>query len=178
MYHILNTRLLALVALLAIGGGLRADIIIRAGPVTVRVGHGVSVDVSPRVCPPGVPSMPPAVPVGVPLLPPDGVPLEIAPPAPPVPLPGDDTTRKVSEKRQSTQTIYDFATSFKPSAGTHEAVVVHPYTNTPVKVSFTLPEGTPTVKIKGGLRRAVEFNYGNRGVEVWFYRDGRVLVKN
>ena len=44
--------------------------------------------------------------------------------------------------------------------------------------NFTLPDGSPTVRIKGGLRRAVEFNYGNRGVEVWFYRDGRVVVRN
>jgi hypothetical protein len=132
--------------------------------------------------PPLVQPMPPASPVGIPLLPPDGVPLEIAPPAPPVPLPGADTTRRVSEKApstQGTQSIYDFAASFKPSAGTHEVVVLHPYANTPVRVNFTLPEGTPTVKIKGGLRRAIEFNYGSRVVEVWFYRNGQVvIVKN
>jgi hypothetical protein len=190
MFHIINTRVLALVALLAVGGGLQADIIIRAGPVTVRVGQGVSVNVRPVVnvevrplmVPRGTPAMPPAAPTSLPVLPPDGVPLQIAPPAPPVPLPGADTTRSVSEKPQTTtqgtQTIYDFATSFKPSAGTHEAVVMHPYSNTPVKISFTLPDGTPSVKIKGGLRRAVEFNYGNRVVEVWFYRNGQVVVRN
>ncbi len=174
MNTLFNSRLLALIAVVSLTGGLRADIIIRAGPVTVRVGQGVSVEVRPHMVPP----MPPAAPVGVPVQPPDGVPLEIAPPAPPVPLPGADTTRKVSEKPRTTPTIFEFAASFKPCAGTHEAVVVHPYTNTPVRVSFTLPEGSPTVKIKGGLRRAVEFNYGNRGVEVWFYRDGRVVVRN
>src|SRR5437879_1740217 len=150
MFTIINTRLLALITLLAVGGSVRADLIIRAGPVTVRVGHGVSVEVRPHMVPPCLPLMPPAAPASIPVQPPDGVPLEIAPPAPPVPLPGADTTRTVSEKRQTTQSIYDFATSFKPSAGTHEVVVMHPYSNTPVKVNFTLPDGTPTVKIKGG----------------------------
>ena len=49
MFNSITNRLLALLALLAVGGSLRADLIIRAGPITVRVGQGVSVEVRPRV---------------------------------------------------------------------------------------------------------------------------------
>jgi hypothetical protein len=28
------------------------------------------------------------------------------------------------------------------------------------------------------VRKAIDFNYGNRDVAIWFYRDGRVMVKN
>jgi hypothetical protein len=43
-------------------------------------------------------------------------------------------------------------------------------------VCFTLPPGCPKVCVKGALRRCIEFDYGKREVEVWFYRDGRVKV--
>ena len=55
--------------------------------------------------------------------------------------------------------------------------VTHPYTNSPVKVSFALPSGSPQVKVGGALRRCVEFRYGKHHTEIWFYRDGRVNVK-
>ncbi len=167
-----NFRVLGVVALLGVCSTAWADIIIQTGPVTVRVGNGVSVDVHPR---PRmlVPTMPTA-PTGPSVEPPPGVPLEIAPPAPPVPLPGNGTPRTVGQP----MTIYEFAGCFKPTPGTHEMVLLHPYSGCPVKVSFCLPEGCPTVKVKGGLRRCIEFSYGKRDIEVWFYRDGRVKVNN
>jgi hypothetical protein len=102
---------------------------------------------------------------------PPGVPLEIAPPAPAVPLPGREASSRPP-------TIQEFAAGFHPSAGNHEVVVLHPYTNSPVKVSFALPPGSPQVKVGGILRRCVEFKYGKHHTEIWFYRNGQVKVKS
>jgi hypothetical protein len=163
-------------------------VVVQAPFVRVGTGYGGTEVRAPfvRVGTPGpivTPAMPRAEPAPTPLpvQPPEGVPLEIAPPAPPVPLPGAGTppeTRTVSSAPKGTQTIYDYVASFKPAAGSHEIVVLHPYTNNPVKVSFILPEGSPSVRVKGVVRKAIDFNYGNRDVAIWFYRDGRVLVKN
>src|SRR5262245_28436384 len=164
-------RLLSVVVLLGVCSAAWADIVIQTGPVTVRVGNGVGVRVGhavdvevrprPRML---VPTMP-TVPTSPSVEPPPGVQLEIAPPAPPVPLPGNGTTRTVGQP----MTIYDFAGCFKPTPGTHEVVLMHPYSGCPVRVSFCLPEGCPRVTVKGSLRRCIEFNYGKRDIEVWFY---------
>jgi hypothetical protein len=165
-------------------------VVVQAPFVRVGTGYGGTEVRAPfvRIGTPGpsvTPVMPRAEPAprALPVQPPDGVPLEIAPPAPPVPLPGGGTppeTRTVTSppKGKGTQTIYDYVASFKPAAGSQEIVVLHPYTNYPVKVSFTLPEGTPVIRVKGVVRKAIDFNYGTRDVAIWFYRDGRVLVKN
>lgn len=164
MRRICNSRLLAFAVLFGLSSAAWAEIIIRAGPVTVRVGQGVGVEVRPRAMPAR------AAEAGPDVQPPEGVPLEIVPPAQPVPLPGSKAVRP--------PTIQEFTAGFKPTPGTHEAVILHPYSNCPVKVSFCLPDGCPKVRVKGSLRRAIEFNYIGKDVQIWFYRDGRVKVNN
>lgn len=199
MRHLCNPRLLAVAALIGLAGIAHADFNLQRRIVGVRVGPGgvevrapfVRVYTGPpgteviapfvRIQTPGRlpgPVMPPAS-EPIPVQPPADVPLKIVPPAPPVPLPGDPPApeKRVSAS-PSTQTIYDFTAGFKPAAGRHDIVVVHPYTNALVKVSFVLPEGTPTVRVKGVVRRAIEFHYGGKDVAIWFYRDGRVSVNN
>lgn len=67
----------------------------------------------------------------------------------------------------------EFAAAFKPLPGTHEVVLLHPGTNQPVNVVFTLPQGTPKVHV---LRRALIFDYGRQEVEIRFQTGGRVKV--
>jgi hypothetical protein len=72
-------------------------------------------------------------------------------------------------------TVKEFAASFKPQpeGGQYEAVLKHPYTGKPVKVSFTLPPGTPRRIMTSKPR--LEFRYPRgRPVVVRFYRDGSV----
>jgi hypothetical protein len=74
-------------------------------------------------------------------------------------------------------TVKDFATTFKPlpSGATYEVVFQHTFTGKPVKVSFTLPPGTPRKVTAGKLR--LEFRYGiGRTVVIRFYRNGSVKV--
>src|SRR5436190_1187434 len=163
MRHPILSRLLAVAALLVLAGIARADFNLQRGVVGVRVGPGgvevrapfvnvysgpAGVDVRAPFVHIRTPGRMPAVicppaPAVVPVQPPADVPLEIAPPAPPVPLPSAQPApdkREASSSPARTQTIYDFTASFKPAAGSHEAVVLHPYSNAPVKVSFVLPE--------------------------------------
>lgn len=145
---------------------LAGDIVYQGKKAAVRVGPGgvevlapgVRVEVRPHLLRPA-----PVV------QPPEGVPLQIAPPAPPVPLPG--ATRP--------PTIDEFVAGFKPTGGHFEVTLLHPFTNCPTKVCFALPPGCPKkVKVGGCLRRCIEFDYGKKEIEIWFYRDGRVKVNN
>jgi hypothetical protein len=103
------------------------------------------------------------------------VPLEVLPPARQIPVPG---TPPPPVEIQRPPTIQEFVASFKPCPGNYEVVLTHPHTCRPVKVCFTLPEGCPRVKIKGLLRKCVDFNYGRCDVQIWFLCDGRVRVNN
>jgi hypothetical protein len=72
-------------------------------------------------------------------------------------------------------TVKDFASTFKPQpqGGQYEVVLKHTFTGKPVKVSFTLPPGSPKRIVAGKLR--LEFRYPRgKPVVVRFYRDGSV----
>jgi hypothetical protein len=141
----------------------RADVIIRGGPVLIRVGGPpVVVPVQRAVVQPPVEVQPPP-----------GVPLEIAPPAQPVPLPG--STVPLDPARPLT--VKEFVCSFQPTCGTHSVVLLHPFTNCPVNVCFTLPSGCGKVKVKKCLRERVVFDFGRKEVEIVFLRKGGVRVR-
>ncbi|MBI1913184.1 MAG: hypothetical protein HYS12_00240, partial [Planctomycetes bacterium] len=143
---------LALVVV-ALAADARADVLIRGGPVLIRVGG------PPVVVP--VQTQSPSVEVQ----PPPGVPLEIAPPAQPVPLPGS-----VPVLPTRPLTVREFVCSFQPTCGTHSVVLLHPFTNCPVNVCFTLPSGCGKVKVKRCLRERIVFDFGRKEVEIVFLR--------
>jgi hypothetical protein len=87
---------------------------------------------------------------------------------PPVPIdPGSGTGMPPS--------LAAFAAAFRPQAGHHEAVLLHPATGQPVKVGFTLPDGEPR-KVRV-LRYRVAFDYGRKTIALIFRRDGTVQVR-
>jgi hypothetical protein len=129
-----------------------ADVYVRAPFVRVHVGSGG---------PPPV-YLPPAPVVVAPR------PVVVQPPVV-VPQPG---TVVVYEHPM---THPEFARVFRPAQGTYEAVLIHPDTCLPVRVCFTLPCGCPKkVRVE---RHELEFDYGDREVEIRFKRDGRVKVE-
>jgi hypothetical protein len=71
-------------------------------------------------------------------------------------------------------TPQEFAQTFHPSAGTHEAVLIHPRTGAAVRVAFTLPPGTPRVFAN---QRLIEFDYGRTRVTLVFTIFGTVRVE-
>jgi len=160
---------LALVVVAAFAAAdARADVIIRGGPVLIRVGGPpVVVPVQRTIIQTEAPPPP------VEVQPPPGVPLEIAPPAQPVPLPGSfvpvDPARPL--------TVKEFACSFQPTCGTHNVVVLHPFTRCPVNVCFTLPSGCARVKVKKCVRERIVFDFGRKEVEIVFLRKGGVRVR-
>jgi hypothetical protein len=90
---------------------------------------------------------------------------------PPVPLP-----IPVETAPPRAPTLTAFAATFKPAAGRYEVVVEHPATGQPVKVGFSLPEGTPKrVKVH---RRELDFEYQGKVVSIRFMRDGEVRVRD
>ena len=90
---------------------------------------------------------------------------------PPVPLP----ISFEAAPTRTAPTLNEFAASFAPKAGRYEVDIVHPFTGKPVKVSFTLPDGSPRrVKVQ---RRGLDFDYGSRQVSIRFLRDGEVRVR-
>jgi hypothetical protein len=72
-------------------------------------------------------------------------------------------------------TLATFASTFPPTPGLHEVVLLHPFTNQPVKVNFALPPGPPR-KVHVN-RRSVEFDYGKHYVRLVFFRSGDVQVQ-
>jgi len=69
---------------------------------------------------------------------------------------------------------YEFARTFQPAPGSYDVVLTHTRTLAPVRVSFTLPPGTPRVR---ALPHALVFEYPNRQeVEVRFAVGGQVRV--
>ncbi len=67
----------------------------------------------------------------------------------------------------------EFAGSFQPAAGNYEVTFLHPGSHEPVTVSFSLPEGAPTVRVHP---REVSFDYGKHSVRIRFRIFGKVAV--
>jgi hypothetical protein len=150
---------LALAGLVAWGNTARAQIVVRAPFVHVQVGPG------------GVYVQAPGVIVDIKKMPHRGPIIVGNPPAgamEPLPRPALG-----SGPIERPPTIKEFAETFRPREGTHQAVVIHPTTGQPVKVEFTLPAGTPEVRVNS---REVEFDYGKSEVEVRFLLNGGVKV--
>jgi hypothetical protein len=72
-------------------------------------------------------------------------------------------------------TLEQFASSFKPKAGSYEVDLINPVSKQPTKVRFTLPEGTPTkVQVRP---HEIEFRYGiMQFVRIEFDKDGAQVV--
>jgi hypothetical protein len=171
MNRFVGVWLTTIVAVLAVTSASRAEVVVqtpvgtfvfgrmapRCGPgVDVQVGGivGVHVRPGPVVAPPISPD------VALPIVPPSNVlpaprPLDAPPPA---------------------VTLQDFAASFKPCPGTYEVCIVHPKTGEPVKVTFSLPEGSPS-KVRM-TRRELDFDYGKYRVAIRFRHDGSVSVSS
>ena len=71
-------------------------------------------------------------------------------------------------------TVDEFAKGFRPAAGKYQVTLLHPRTNAPVTVAFTLPQGNPRVRV---TNRLIDFDYGRQEVEIRFLLGGRVEVK-
>ncbi len=131
------------------------DVIIRAPFVSVRTGSGGTAVRAPftRV---NV-GAPPVVIYGQPQ------PVEVIGPPAGMPTPAPVVA----------MTHYDFARTFRPVAGNHEVVLIHPRTGCPVRVCFSLPCGCPDVRVKCD---ELKFDYGRVEVEIDFKSGGRVRV--
>jgi len=147
--------LTALMGLLGLAPASRADVYIHVPFVTVRVGDR-----------PGMVYVKPPV-IGPIIV---GQPVDVLPPPRPavieVPGPQPAVVR--------VPTMDEFAASFKPAPGKYEVMIVHPLSGEPVKVAFTLPEGTPkrvTVRL-----REIDFEYARSEVSIRFIRNGMVRV--
>jgi hypothetical protein len=62
-------------------------------------------------------------------------------------------------------TLCEFASTFKPVPGSHEAWLINPVKGCPVKVCFNLPCGCPHVKV---CKREIVFDYGCHAVKIHF----------
>jgi hypothetical protein len=69
----------------------------------------------------------------------------------------------------------EFAASFQPLPGNYEVMLLHPYTDCPVRVCFRLPDAC--LKKVHVDRNELEFDYGKHEVEIKFKRNGRVEVE-
>jgi hypothetical protein len=181
---------------LIVAAPARADIVINAPFVSVHVGQGGGV----RVCTPwATVQAPRPVVVTTPYTPPIVVPTRSARPAAPAQVPapvesapaskiGDPIPVPIPKPGQTDFSVpvplpearamshREFADTFKPAAGTYEVVLMHPVTNKPVNVTFTLPPGTPS-KVRV-LPRRIAFDYGRQTVLILFQGDGTVRVSN
>lgn len=93
------------------------------------------------------------------LLPPDEAPPPLVLPAAPKP------TRPI--------TLSEFAANFKPEAGTYEVLFVHPTRGYAASVTFTLPPGSPVIRVH---KRELEFDYGKHEVRIRFRIGGKIAV--
>lgn len=183
MQRLLAFSLAALVVLTIAPAPSRADIIIQVPFVTIRIPIAPRSMSRPRLLQPGPTGQ--GSQTAPQVEPPPGVPLEIGPPAPPVPQVGQPAPLSLpsppggegNERGSRPMTVQEFAFNFRPSVGgTYTVAVHHPFTGAPVAVTLTLPPGTPTVRIKRGLRQRVQFIYGRKQIDIVFLRNGRVRV--
>jgi len=165
--------LLTLATLFTLSSAARADFIYQGRFITIHIKSGKPAE---------MPVQPDARPKVV--LPPPGLPLEVAPPGKPVPTVGSTSQQSQqtvpmsgvvkTPKSATTFTVQEFATFFKPNGGNYRTTLIHPFTSRPVDVAFTLPIGSPKVSYSKEL---LEYNYGKQAVEIRFERDGQVNVK-
>jgi len=118
------------------------------------VGHPRPIFVPVPIAPVQIVPLAP-VPIIPEFLPPQPYPIPIAPPIP---------------------TMKEFFGHFKPCPGKYEIVVLHPCSNKPVQVCFTLPDCP--LKNYEVNKRSVEFDYQNGfEVDIIFRLFGKVDVK-
>jgi hypothetical protein len=134
---------------------------------------------SPAVPPPPAPAPDNQAPVVSRFVPAQPVPDSPTTPTVPVrdPLPLLPNTVPESRRPDAplrASTFETFVATFKPAPGTYEAILIHTHTNQPVKVTFTLPEGTPRRVLVN--RHAIEWDYGQRYVKVGFFPNGETRV--
>jgi hypothetical protein len=91
-----------------------------------------------------------------------------APPPVPIPIPVATAAARVP-------TLNEFAATFQPRPGHFVVDVEHPVTGRPVRVSFTLPEGS--LKRVVVHRRELDFEYRGREVSIRFLHGGEVRVR-
>jgi hypothetical protein len=182
----LRLGLTSLAALVALTASARAQVTVQVPFVTVQTGPGGVYVRAPFVTlqvPRSVVVSPAPAPVA-------SAPVEVLPPPQrigdpiPVPLPKPGQTDfsvpvPVRDVPAATRplTHREFAATFKPAPGTYDVVLLHPVTNRPVQVSFTLPPGQP--RAVRTWPRQLNFDYGSRrDVGIRFLADGRVQVTN
>lgn len=105
------------------------------------------------------------------------LPLYPAPLPPPVGYPAPVLPGEPYPVPQRPMALQEFGKCFVPTPGVHVVCLIHPATNRPVTVAFTLPHGCGCPKVKVS-RREVEFDYGKREVELQFRHRGTVDVKS
>jgi hypothetical protein len=118
----------------------------------------------------GVNLPPPAAPAGTSSAAPADLVYEPgAPPPVPLPIPVESHTSRVPS-------LSEFAATFQAKPGHFEVLIAHPTTGKPVKVAFTLPDGSPRrVKVH---RNQLEFDYRGKDISIRFLRDGEVRVRD
>jgi len=178
---------LILLGALALTTTAQAPVVVRApggyvevGPAVIVRAWGVEVFVPRRsVKPLPPPAVPPMKPVSTapldPSVPP--VPKEedlLLPP--PIPVPGAREKPATPVAVTRAVTLGDFVSSAKPfKPGMYDVVLLHPYTNRPVKVQFELPVSPRRVNV---TKTRIEFRWGLlKGMDVQFEPDGTVRVK-
>jgi hypothetical protein len=167
---------LAGLALVCLAPLARADVVVRAPFVYVRVGGTV------EVCTPWVRVVVPGRTRVVRAAPRRATPVVVVPGDPP-PVPADAAPGQVVPPVAQTApavkppTVAEFARTFKAAPGrtSYEAVLTHPCTGRPVKVCFSLPGCPRRVKCS---KNTVTFRYGLvKSVVLNFERDGSVRVR-
>ena len=73
-------------------------------------------------------------------------------------------------------TVEQFSRWFAPTPGRHHVTLIHPKTNCPVEVCFTLPACGPVRSFKA-TRHAINFDFGKEDVSILFRHNGTVDVK-
>ena len=175
--RLLSRFFLAVVATCAgLVSSAHAQVVVQAPFVTVQVGNGgvyvrapfVNLQFPRRIMAPPAETAPVSERIGDPI----PVPLPRAGQTDfsvPVPLPRSTVSRP--------QTPREFAETFKTAPGSYDVVLLHPKTNQPVTVRFTLPEGQ--ARQVRTFPRQINFDYGGRrDVTIRFLADGRVRVSN
>jgi hypothetical protein len=170
MLRLITSALLALSIVVGLTQASEAQVYIRAPLIRIQTGPGpyppapsfsMRIPLLFRLDVGSAPPPPVIVSQSGPVLPapdvPPQPPIELGPPPAPVKAP----------------TLAEFASAFKPMAGTHQVVILHPVTGEPVNVTFTLPPGEPKVHV---LRRDLIFDYGRQQVEIRCQLRGGVRV--
>jgi hypothetical protein len=149
----------------------RAQIFIQTPWTWIRIGPAAPTRVLVHTPWATVGVAPQGAPVQQAAIPPASEPPYVPGAPPPVPLP-----IPVEAAASRAPTLTEFAATFRPKGGRYEIVIEHPMTGKPVRVSFTLPEGTP--KRVNVHRRGLDFEYRGKEVSIRFLRGGEVRVRD